>query len=184
MTSCSDNINVLYNNPFKLVFGRGTSQMELMCQRANIPGIRLNEQAQPTVLGTTIPVPTLGISFEPLSIEFLIDSNLTNWKSLYSWIRNLSNIADDSTNNIPYQEWHYKATLFVYDTNYKFPNPSNLTTKCSDIVFTVNFKHIVPVSLSGINFQADSADLLPQKATCSFKYSHYEFTPDAPSTLN
>ena len=66
---CSDNINVLYNNQFKLIFGRGTNQMELMCQRANIPGIKINEQNQPTTLGTTVPIPTMGINFESLNIE-------------------------------------------------------------------------------------------------------------------
>lgn len=183
MTSCADNINVLYNNQFKMVFGRGTNQMELMCQRANIPGIRLNEQSQPTVLGTTIPVPTLGVTFETLNVEFIVDSNLSNWKSLYSWIRNLSNIADDSSYNLQYQDWHFKATLYVYDTGYKFPTPQTQNVSCNQILLAVNFKHIIPTALSGINFQSDSADLIPQKATCSFKYSHYEFTPDAPTNL-
>jgi hypothetical protein len=172
--NCSDNINILYNNQFKLVFGRGTNQFELMCQRANIPGIKANEQNQPTTLGTTIPVPSLSVNFEPLNVEFIIDSNLENWKSIYSWIRNFSNIADDTSYNAKYQDWHFKASLYVYD-------PTDLA--CNTILFAVNFKHIVPISLSGINFQSDSSDLIPQKANCSFRYSHYEMTPDAPSQL-
>lgn len=180
---CADNINILYNNQFKLVFGRGTNQMELMCQRANIPGIKLNDQPQPTTLGTTIPIPTLGVVFEPLSVEFLVDSNLSNWRSIYSWIRNLSNIADDSTYNIDYQDWHFKASLYVYDPLFKF-NTAQSQQECNNnILFTINFKHIIPVALSGINFQSDSADIIPQKASCSFKYSHYEMTPDAPNYL-
>jgi hypothetical protein len=181
-TNCFDNINILYNNQFKLVFGRGTNQMELMCQRANIPGIKVNEQTQPTTLGTTIPIPTMGVSYEPLTIEFIIDSDLSNWKSLYSWIRNISNIANDTEYNLDYKDWHFKASLYVYDPLTKFATGSNQV--CNNILFTVNFKHIVPTALSGINFQSDSADLLPQKATCSFRYSHYELSPDAPSYLN
>ena len=182
-TTCADNINVLYNNQFKLIFGRGTNQMEIMCQRANIPGIKVNEQNQPTTLGTTIPVPTMGVNFEPLNIEFIVDSNLTNWKSLYSWIRNISNIESDNTYNLNYQDWHYQATLLIYDPLYKVHTPDN-SAPCHTVVLTVNFKHIIPVSLSGINFQSDSTDLLPQKATCSFRYSYYELTPDAPGDLS
>lgn len=182
MTSCSDNINILYNNQFKLVFGRGTNQLEIMCQRANIPGIKANEQNQPTTLGTVVPVPTLGVNFEPLNIEFIIDSDLTNWKSLYSWIRNLSNIENDFQYNADYQDWHFKATLYVYDPMSKFNTTE--ASACDNVVFSVTFKHIVPVSLSGINFQSDSADLLPQKANCSFRYSYYELSPDAPNNLN
>lgn len=182
MTSCSDNINILYNNQFKLVFGRGTNQMELMCQRANIPGIKANEQNQPTVLGTTIPVPTLGVNFDPLNVEFIVDSDLSNWKSLYSWIRNISNIENDSQYNLNYQDWHYQASLLIYDPTTKF-NVAQ-AAPCDNIVFTVNFKHIVPTALSGINFQSDSADLIPQKATCSFRYSYYDITPNPPSDLS
>tara|TARA_R110000868_G_scaffold139430_8_gene354241 strand:+ start:3997 stop:4554 length:558 start_codon:yes stop_codon:yes gene_type:complete len=180
-SSCSNNINILYNNQFKLVFGRGTNQMELMCQKANIPGIKINEQNQPTTLGTTIPIPTMGVNFDALSIEFIVDSDLTNWKSLYSWIRNISNIANDTQYNLDYQDWHFKSSLYIYDPLTKFSTGSNQV--CNSILFAVNFKHIIPVSLSGINFQSDSADLIPQKASCSFKYSHYEIVPDAPNNL-
>jgi hypothetical protein len=181
MATCFDNINVLYNNQFKLVFGRGTDQMELMVQRANIPGIRVSDQPQPTTLGTTIPVPSLAVAFEPLNVEFIVDSNLSNWKSLYSWIRNISNIADDDSYNLVYSDWHYQASLLIYDPLSKISTQAQ--TGCNNVLLSVNFKHIIPVALSGINFQSDSADLLIQKATCSFKYSHYELDPDAPGDL-
>jgi hypothetical protein len=74
----------MYNSYFRLVFGRGTKQMELMCQRANLPGISVPDQPQPTTLGTTIPVPTMVANFETLNVEFIVDSDLTNWMSLYS----------------------------------------------------------------------------------------------------
>ena len=60
----------MYNSYFRLVFGRGTKQMELMCQRANLPGISVPDQPQPTTLGTTIPVPTMVANFETLNVEF------------------------------------------------------------------------------------------------------------------
>jgi hypothetical protein len=180
MTTCVDNINPLYNNPFKIVFGRGTNQMEFMVQKANLPGISLNDTPQPTTLGTTIPIPTMAVVHEPLVIEFIVDSNLANWKSLYSWMRNLSNIADDTTYNLNYQDWHYQASLFVYDPVTKYQPSGN----CTDINLEVRFWYIIPVALSGVNFQADSVDLAVQKATCKFKYSYYEFVPNAPGDLS
>jgi hypothetical protein len=127
----------------------------------------------------------MGINFDPLSVEFIVDSNLENWKSIYSWMRNLANIADDSSYNIlDYQKWHHSASLLIYNPLYKFSTPTNNPTGCNNVVLTVNFKHIIPASLSGINFQSDSTDLIPQKATCSFRYSYYEITPDAPANLS
>ena len=92
MTVCKNNINPLYNNYFRLTFSRGTSQFELMCQRVTLPGLSIGETKQPTTLGTTIPIPTLAANFEPLKVDFIVDNDLTNWKSIYSWMRNISNI--------------------------------------------------------------------------------------------
>jgi hypothetical protein len=162
MAVCSTNTNPLYNSYFRLVFGRGTSQMELMCQKVNLPGISIPDQPQPTRLGTTIPVPNMVANFEPLSVEFVVDSELTNWISLYSWIRNITNISNDDQNNITYQEWHYSANLFLYDP----------ATNCE--ILRAKFNYIIPIKLGGIFFQSDSADVLVQKCQCSFKYSYFE----------
>jgi hypothetical protein len=81
---CQDNTNNLYGNYFQLKILRGTSRLELMVQKANLPGITIPDQAQPTIFGTTIPVPSMTAQFEPLTVEFLVDQDLENWKSIYS----------------------------------------------------------------------------------------------------
>jgi hypothetical protein len=182
--SCIANINPLYNSYFTLRFGRGTQQFELNCQKANLPGCTIPETSQPTIFGTTIPVPTMQFNYETLNVEFIVDSELTNWKSIYSWMRNLANIAtdqdiavnsgrDNNTEgiNLPYQDWHHEATLTLYD-------PAN---KCPSLAVT--FRYIIPTRLSGMVFQSDSADAIIQKASCQFKFSYYELNPDAPGNL-
>lgn len=170
--SCIPNLNPLYNSYFTLFFGRGTKQFELNCQKANLPGCTVPDVNQPTTMGTTVPVPTMQFNYETLNVEFIVDSNLENWKSIYSWMRNLANIENDIENNLDYQDWHYQATLSIYDP----------TTQCPNL--NVRFYYIVPTKLSGLIFQVDSADALLQKASCQFKYSYYEFCPDAPINLN
>lgn len=172
MTVCKNNINPLYSNYFKLTFSRGTSQFELMCQRANLPGITIGETKQPTTLGTTIPIPTLSATFEPLRVEFIVDNDLTNWKSIYSWMRNVTNISEDNQYNIDYQSWHIKATLDILD-------PVN----CNDVLLSFTFNNVIPISLGGINFQTDNSDVNLVKTTASFAYSYYTMIPDAESDL-
>ena len=162
MSNCTTNTNPLYNSYFRLLFGRGTGQMELLCQRVNLPGISVPDQPQPTILGTTIPIPTMVANFETLNVEFIVDSDLTNWISLYSWIRNITNVKNDVDYNIEYQSWHHSANLYLYDP----------TTNCE--VLNATFHYIVPVKLNGLQFQADSADALVQKANCTFKYSYFD----------
>lgn len=170
--SCIANINPLYNSYFYLTFGRGTSQFELHCQKANLPGCTVPDTAQPTIFGTTVPVPTMQFNYETLNTEFIVDSDLTNWKSIYSWMRNLANIeTDGGPTNMPYQDWHTSATLVVM-------NPT-----CDGPALTVTFKYIVPTRLSGLVFQSDSADAIIQKASCQFKFAYYTLFPDAPNIL-
>jgi hypothetical protein len=172
--NCQSNINNLYGNYFSFVIDRGTDKLELMIQKANLPGLSVPEQPQPTIFGTTIPVPTTSVQFEQLTVEFLVDSDLSNWKSIYSWIRDITNIQDAESYNLAYKYWHHTASLILHPTlNCDTPNP----------VLTVKFLNIVPVRLTGLVFQADVADAPVLKSTCIFKYSHYELSPDAPSAL-
>jgi hypothetical protein len=177
MADCTININPLYNNYFSIRFDRGTKQFELMCQKANLPGISSPDITQPTTLGTTVPVPSLVAAFEPLEVSFVVDSNLTNWKSLYSWIRNITNIKDATSNNLDYEDWHVDATMMVYNSPFK---PQG----CNTPLLTIRYINVVPVSLSGLVFQSDVADGTLQKASCKFNYSYYTIRPDAPSNLS
>jgi len=174
--NCSGNTNPLYNGYFSLLFNRGTSQFELLCQRVNLPGISVPSLVQPTTLGTTIPVPSMVAAFADLSVEFIVDENMTNWKSLYSWIRNISNIKDDSSNNLEYYKWHTTATLNIFSEPY--------TKNGCNTPISVTFVNIVPVSLGGLQFQSDASDTSIQRTTCAFKYSYYTINPDAPSDLS
>lgn len=177
-TPCKDNINFLYGNYFRLFINRKTQPLELMVTKTNLPGVSLPEQNQPTIFGTTIPVPSMTIQYEPLSVEFIVDSDLTNWKSIYSWIRNLSNIEDATSDNLQYQNWHRDTAQL------QLISPLNNYDVCNDPILTITFLNLIPTKLSGLLFQSDSNDTPHLKSSCVFKYSYYTMTPDAPSNLN
>ncbi len=169
---CQDNVNPLYNNYFKFIIQRGTKRLELMIQKVNLPGIGIPDQRQPTIFGTTVPVPTLVADFEPVSLEFLVDADMTNWLSIYSWIKNITNIQDATTDNIDkYQDWHWTASLIIPSPIVNSSTNDRAITKLNPLV--VNFVNVIPVKLSGLLFQTDSADAVQLKASCTFKYSYY-----------
>lgn len=176
-TPCNDNINFLYGNYFRLFINRTTDPLELMVTKTNLPGVSIPDQNQPTIFGTTIPIPTMAIQYEPLSVEFIVDSDLTNWKSIYSWMRNITNISDSTSHNIPYANWHNDSAQL------QLISPLNKYETCVDPVLTINFLNLIPIKLSGLMFQSDSNDSPHLKASCSFKYSYYTMEPDAPSNL-
>jgi hypothetical protein len=171
---CQSNTNNLYANYFSFKIERGSDPLELMVQKANLPGITVPDQAQPTIFGTTVPVPTMTVQYEPLVVEFMVDSDLANWKIIYSWMRDITNIQDAISYDLTYQSWHYSGALILHPTiGCDTPNP----------VLTVKFANLIPVRLSGLIFQSDTADAPIIKASATFKYSYYELTPDAPTEL-
>jgi len=182
---CSDTINPLYNNYFQFKINRGrgnkntgttSRQLRLLVQRINLPGLSIRDSKQPTIFGTTIPVPTLGIDFEPLSLEFIVDANLANWLGLYSWLRNISNIDDADSNNIAgsnngYQNWHGSASLIIPSPIVNSSTNSKEITKLNPL--SINFENLIPEKLSGMVFQVDVNEPVVLKASCTFRYSYY-----------
>ena len=63
-------------------------QVEFFCQSANIPGISLGSGTQPTSL-VDVPIPGDKITYQDLSITFIVDENLNNYKEIHDWLLGL-----------------------------------------------------------------------------------------------
>ena len=122
---------------------------------ANLPGITLGEITQPTPF-VQAAIPGNDLTFEPLSVTFLVDEDLQNWRELYDWLIGLG---------FPEQHSQYKtrlsdATLVILNSNM---NPN----------YRIIFKDLFPTSVSEILFDSASPDIEGIKATASFRYLNY-----------
>ena len=55
------------------------------CQSASLPGISISSISVPTPL-KAIDIAGDEVTFEELSIKFIVDENMKNWLSIYDWI--------------------------------------------------------------------------------------------------
>ena len=69
---------------FKMMINQ-LPKVEFFITAANVPGINLGEAIFPTPL-KQIPMQGDEITFENLSISFLVDENLENYKELHDWL--------------------------------------------------------------------------------------------------
>lgn len=129
---------------------------------ANLPGISLGEAVQPTpFLQTAVPGDTL--VFDPLSIQFLVDEDLQNWRELYDWMaglgfpHNYPEYAAQKAKHI-----YSDATLTILNSNM---NPN----------YRIIFKDLFPTNLSEVLFDSASADIEGIKATATFRYLTYTY---------
>ena len=146
LTTQPKNINPLADVQFKINVD-ALPNTTFFIQTVNLPGIALE--------GATIATPQLQnfsrhtgiITYEPLSIGFLIDEYLKNWQEIHAWI-----VGDEDK--------YTSAVLTILSSSM---NPT----------IEVHFKDIFPTSLSEITFDSTTTDPVYQTASISFNYTEY-----------
>jgi hypothetical protein len=129
----------------------------------NLPAIALGEVNHPTPFMQT-QVPGNDLVFSPLSLTFLVDEDLENWRELYDWMTGIGFPVDyDQHKNQKNDKQIYSdATLTILNSN-MMPN------------YLIIFKDLFPTDISDITFDSSSAEATPIKATASFRYLSYTY---------
>ena len=149
MTSLTDqpkNINPLADVQFRFDVA-ALPNTSFFIQTVNLPGIALE--------GASIGVPQLQnfsrhtgvITYEPLSVTFMIDEYLKNWQEIFEWM-----VGEESK--------YTSAVLTIVSSSM---NPT----------LEIHFKDIFPTSLSEIAFDSTTTDPVYQIATVAFNYTEY-----------
>ena len=162
-------------------------QVEFFIQSVNLPGISIGTSTVPTPL-YDFPVPGDEISFQDLSISFLVDENLNNYKELHDWISGLgfgkthqqfADMRATGTDRFP----GTVASTAASGTATPGPLPegsiysdatlSILNSK--NIVKTeVRFQNVFPTSIGSLSYDVQASDIDYLKAQASFSYINYD----------
>ena len=82
-----NNLDYATNTQFRFLINK-MPKTEFFVKSANIPGITLTEIIQPTSL-SQIKIPGNDLSYEDLTIGFLIDENFDKYIEVQYWMRGL-----------------------------------------------------------------------------------------------
>ena len=139
------NMNPLADVQFKFDIA-ALPETSFFVQTASLPGITLSpmEIGLPQRQGFARSTGT--ISYEELSITFLVDEYLKNWMEIYNWL----------TGDISYTS----GVLTILSSSM---NPT----------MEAHFKQLFPTNLSELAFDSTTADPTYHQATVSFKYTEY-----------
>ena len=162
-----DNLNYLSNISFRLMI-EDAPHLTWFCQSANVPGISVDAIEIPTPFAN-IPYAGGNVSFEELSVTFIVDEHLKNWIEIYDRIIALG-----------FAEGHEKYRLLQ--------GKSDLTPRggtVSTIVLSVltsgmnpqmefHFYEAFPISLTSLDFSSAATDVEYFTATVGFRYTNYE----------
>ena len=149
MTSLTEqpkNINPLADVQFRFDVA-AIPKTSFFVQQVNLPGVTLE--------GAPIATPQLQnftrhtgiITYENLTVTFMIDEYLKNWQEIFEWMTGEEN----------------KYTTAVLTILSSSMNPT----------MEFHFKDIFPTSLSEITFDSTTTDPVYQVASISFNYTEY-----------
>ena len=153
--------NYLYQTNFRFLINR-LPKMEFFIQRVNLPGFGAGSaQEQPTRF-VFAKHPNNKVNFDELAITFLVDEDMGNWIEIYNWMKTIYLIKD-------HKEFESKITSHFTDGSLMILNSATNVTQ------EIRFKNLLPVSLTGLDFDSTITDLTPFTAEIRFAYDYYEF---------
>lgn len=165
-------LNVLKNNGFRFSIAK-LPEVAFFCQEVSLPSIDLPSAHFGTPL-VDVHVPGDKLTFGPLSISFLIDAGMQNYKAVNAWMVGLG---------FPKSHEQYKAFLSSHAQGFE---TSPLVIGYSDAVLevltasntttqSIHFIDCFPTNLSPIQFQTTVNDPIYLGAQASFYYTYYRF---------
>ena len=175
-----------YASPTQFRFGiLQLPKVEFFTINANLPGI---EGANIDFFTPYKNFPVMGekITYNPLTITFIVDEYLENYKSLHDWMTGIgfpSNRSEfrthrDDTSNTPAGGSEPPDDLIGLATPdramYSDAFLMILSNKNNPIL-NVNFENVFPTSLSGLDYTQGATDVEYMTAEVEFQYQIYKF---------
>tara|TARA_E500000318_G_C3497053_1_gene186842 strand:+ start:280 stop:870 length:591 start_codon:yes stop_codon:yes gene_type:complete len=176
-----------YSSPTQFRFGiNQLPKVEFFTTSANLPGISLGELVIPTPY-TDIPIVGDKITYENLSISFIVDEFLENYISIHNWLIGIGFPSDrqqfttfrSTTSNTSIAGGGGNTDIGkVGKTTADRPLYSDATltilSNKNNPIVEVRYSDMFPVSLSGLDYNSQEADVDYLTATIDFRYKLYE----------
>ena len=156
------NLNQLNVVSFDVTFSR-LPAVQYFCQRISLPTVVLGETNEPSPF-LNLPLEGDTLTYEALSLSFIIDEDLQNYISIYEWLTALG---------FP-REYGQFAALKEQSTGSTLTKYSDLTivlhTNKSNPNYRVKFTDCFPTSLSSIQFDATPTGMDPIVVDATFNF--------------
>ena len=173
-------------------------KVEYFCTAVNIPGISLGSGVQPTPL-KAIPQPGDTLTYDNLSMTFMVDENLENYQEIHGWLvglgfprdhREFRNLISSGSDRFPVanQSVSTEPGKTKYGTTDQGPVFSDATlsilTSKNNPVTEIRFRDLFPITLSGLQYDQQANDVDYLTATVDFRYLIYDFATTGSSTTS
>lgn len=165
-----DNLTPLSPNGFMLTIAK-LPEVSFFCQQVDLPQIDLGniEVANPLIVNN---IAGEMMQFAELHIQFLIDSNMANYKSVFNWMNGLGfpESHQQYTDYLASDTTHYSEIAKSYSDG-----TLSMLSGVNTIAQQVQFIDMYPTSLGSLTFQSTNTDVQYLVGNATFKYTYYKF---------
>ena len=165
------NINPLSSGGFRLSIQKAPD-LQFWCNEANLPGMSLGTAVQATPF-SQIQNPGDMIAYDTLNVQFMIDSEMTNYKALWFWMYGLG-----------FPESYDNFTDLV-DTDTRGPTGfgSRTVSDGSLVVLnnsfvpvkTIQFIDMFPSNINSIQLMSNNSDVVYMMGNATFNFTYWKF---------
>lgn len=165
-----DNLVPLSPNGFMLSIAK-LPGISFFCQQVDLPALDIGNIDQATPLAIN-PVPGEMLAFSDLHVQFLVDSEMTNYQAIFNWINGLGFPENHTqyTNYINSDTMHYSETAKAYSDG-----TLTILTGQNNVAKQLSFVDMYPTSIGSLSFQSTNADVQYLVGNATFKYTYYKF---------
>ena len=179
-----------YASPTQFKFGiHQLPKVEFFTTTATVPAIALSDVVIPTPF-KSIPMQGDQLTFDNLTVNFIVDEFLENYLSLHEWMtgigfpKNRTQFADFKTNksNTPISARSNSSTSSdIGDVQPASPNNAlfsdatlTILSNKNNPIVNVLFRDLYPVALSALEYNQAATDVDYLTASADFTYQIYE----------
>jgi len=133
----------------------------------SVPGVALGDASKSYSTGLATFAGD-SLQYNELSISFIVDESLNNWREIYNWMRGLAPASLGEDNQ--YSDLKMSDYRTVSDASLI------LLTNTGNPNIKIDFKDMFPLSLSDIGLKLNDTSVEPVSAQVTFRYTYMNFT--------
>ena len=171
------NLNYLSPVNFDLLINK-LPKTKYFCVGATLPGINFSEAQHNTTLAIESYLPGDKITFDPLTVNFVVDEDMKNYQEIFNWIMQLGPGHD--TDDFRELVGSVKQSTGIYDNR-----SGDMTEMYSDATLVINtsannpnmyfsFEDCFPTSLGSIEFATDQSEVEYSVCDLTLRYTLFK----------
>ena len=174
------NLNYLSPVNFDLLISK-LPNTRYFCTGVNIPSINFSEATMDTKLAIQSSLPGDKITFDPLTIKFVVDEDMKNYQEIFDWIMALGPGIDPADFRALTGQVGTGISLAAKGDNLEMYSDATLiiNTSSNNANIEINFVDCFPTSLGAIDFTTDASDVSYAVCDLTLRYTYYTIKPSS-----